>query len=343
MTYKNPIKTSKISGICLLLALTTLCVTGCKNATENNNNGPSDKVSNFATPPSITQGRATQNIRNVFECDVPGWRVTATGTIQGADGQSWTVPAEVNYQTAAKATDLFNECTGVTLPNGASLDVSTVPIVEVDSDGEVITAYFFGDNYYEFYVNGKIIGVDPVPYWPFNTAAVRFKAKRPFVAGIKMIDWSENLGLGSELMRGVPFHTGDGGFVGIFKDNSGNVITTTDENWRVKPYYIAPLLDASCVKADRTSSSCEVPPKDKAEEAYGAHWKIPQDWGRVNFNDTDWKKATLYTNEEIGGSLNRPAYSNFTDLFDDPNNDATFIWSQNLLQDNVVLGRRIIE
>ena len=158
-----------------------------------------------------------------------------------------------------------------------------------------------------------------------------------------MIDWSENLGLGSELMRGVPFHTGDGGFVGVFKDSGGNTITTTDENWRVKPYYIAPLLDASCVKADRTSASCEVPPKNKAEEAFGAHWKIPENWGTADFDDADWQQATLFTNEEIGGSLNRPAYSNFTDLFDNPKNDASFIWSQNLLMDNVVLGRRVIE
>ena len=156
----------------------------------------------------------------------------------------------------------------------------------------------------EMCIRDRVIAVDPVPYWPFNTSAVRFKVKRPFLAGVKMIDWSENLGLGSELMRGVPFHTGDGGFVAIFKDDKGDVITTTDENWKVKPYYFAPLLDPSCVKPDRTSTDCEVPPKSNAEDAYGVHYPIPKDWGTKDFNDLDWEGATLYTNEDIGGSLN---------------------------------------
>ena len=144
-------------------------------------------------------------------------------------------------------------------------------------------------------------------------------------------------------MRGVPFHTGDGGFVAIFKDASGSVITSTDSNWRVQPYYIAPVLNPSCVKADRTSKECTVPPKTDAENGYGLHWTLPKDWGVMDFDDTAWQEVTLYTNEDIGGSIQRPAYENFTGLFDDPAHDAEFIWSENLLQDNIVLARRIIQ
>ena len=335
--YKNY---NYIKGIAVASALILM---SCGNVTQTDKtDSPKPKASEGSTA-SITKGRATHNINSVYECDVPGWRVTAAGTITGSDGQDWVVPADTVYKSAPKATDLFNECTGVLMENADVLDVKTVPIVEIDADGEIITAYFFGDNYAEMLVNGQVIAVDPVPYWPFNTSAVRFKVKRPFLAGVKMIDWSENLGLGSELMRGVPFHTGDGGFVAIFKDEKGDVITTTDENWKVKPYYFAPLLDPSCVKPDRTSTDCEVPPKSDAENAYGVHYSIPEGWGTKDFNDADWKGATLYTNEDIGGSLNRPAYQNFTGLFDDPKNDAEFIWSQNLLQDNVVLARRLIE
>ena len=333
----------KLFYISNLAAISVLSLASCDNVTSSdktNAASPHAKINSLA---SITKGRATDNVVPIFECDVPGWRVTASGTITSDDGREWVVPADALYSSAPKATDLFNECTGVLMENADVLDVNTVPIVNIDADGEVITAYFFGDNYAEVFVNGKIIAVDPVPYWPFNTSAVRFKVKRPFVAGVKMIDWSENLGLGSELMRGVPYHTGDGGFVAIFKDDKGDAITTTDENWKVKPYYFAPLLDPSCVKPDRTSTDCEVPPKAEAENAYGVHFAIPDDWATKDFNDADWKGATLYTNEDIGGSLNRPAYQNFTGLFDDPDNDAEFIWSQNLLQDNVVLARRTIE
>ena len=326
-----------------LSVITLISLASCDNVTSAEKNITPPVADQINTAPSITKGRATQNVSPVFECDVPGWRVTATGSITGHDAREWTVPASTAYTTAPKATDLFNECTGVLMDDANALDLNTVPIVNIDNDGEIITAYFFGDNYSELFINGKIIAVDPVPYWPFNTSAVRFKAKRPFIAGVKMIDWSENLGLGSELMRGVPYHTGDGGFVAILKDENGDVILSTDENWKVQPYYIAPLLDASCVTPDRISKDCEVPPKKDAEAAYGVHYAIPDDWAQKGFDDTHWQTATLYTNEDIGGSLRRPAYENFTGLFDDPDHDAQFIWSQNLLQDNVVLARRTVK
>ena len=145
------------------------------------------------------------------------------------------------------------------MENAEALNVNSVPIVEIDADGEVITAYFFGDNYAEMFVNGQVIAVDPVPYWPFNTSAMRFKVKRPFLAGVKMIDWSENLGLGSELMRGVPFHTGDGGFVAIYKDKNGDVITTTDENWKVKPYYSPHFLTLAASSRTEHRSTAKFP------------------------------------------------------------------------------------
>ena len=70
---------------------------------------------------------------------------------------------------------------------------------------------------------------------------------------------------------------------------------------------------------------------------------IPADWAEVDFDDTNWAKAHTYSNEDIGGSLNRPAFANFKDIFDDPKADAEFIWSSNLLLDNVVLTRRVVE
>ena len=204
-----------------------LCLASCKNATSNDKSYESHNSRPVSPSPSISKGRADNNVKRIFECDVPGWRITATGRISSQDEQDWIVPADTAFTTAAKATDLFNECNNVVMGDETQLDISSIPLVELDKDGDIFVGYFFGDNYFEFFVNGKIIAVDPVPYWPFNTSAVRFKVKRPFVAGVKMIDWSENLGLGSETMRGVPFHTGDGGFVGIFKNESGKIISTT--------------------------------------------------------------------------------------------------------------------
>lgn len=339
-----PLKHSKYSLLFnSLVVLSVAFTSSCKKATIEKENISTPKAEQVASKASITQGYALDNVQDVFECDVPGWRVTANGNITGTDGKVWTVPADVSYSTSPKATDLFNECTGVLLGDESELDIDTVPVVEIDKDGDVITAYFFGDNYFEFFVNGQIVAVDPVPYWPFNTSAVRFKAKKPFLAGVKMIDWEENLGIGSELMRGVPFHTGDGGFVAVFKNADGETIATTDESWRVQPYYMSPLLDPSCVGDDRISTACEVPPKAQAEQGYGAHWAIPDNWDKPGFDDSAWQDATLYTNEDIGGSLRFKSYQHFTGLFDDPAADAEFIWSKNLLLDNVVLARKTFD
>ena len=76
----------------------------------------------------------------------------------------------------------------VTLPSAKAIDLSAVPVKTIDADGETITAYFFGDNYAELYINGQLVAVDPVPYWPFNTSLVRFKVKRPFtIAALSLI------------------------------------------------------------------------------------------------------------------------------------------------------------
>ena len=55
-----------------------------------------------------------------------------------------------------------------------------MPIVEIDKDGEVVTGFIIADNYFQLYVNGKLVGVDAVPYTPFNSSIVRFRVKRPY-------------------------------------------------------------------------------------------------------------------------------------------------------------------
>ena len=245
---------------------------------------------------SITQGRAKQDGEPLIECpEVKGWRVTALGTIADKDGRAWTTPAEVAYKSGPMATDLFNECNEVMLENADALDLDSVPVVEVDADGEVFTTYFFGDNYAEIYVNGKLIGVDPVPYWPFNTSAVRFRVKRPFVLAAKLVDWEENLSLGSEVMHGVPFHNGDGGFTAVTKDSDGKVIDLTDDTWRTQIYYCSPLKDpAKIVEADpksdvaRNSLDCDSPEKANAEKGYAVRWSVPKNWAAKDFDDSHW-------------------------------------------------------
>ena len=241
--------------------------TGAQSSTEDQ----ADTHSTAEHLPSISQGYAKAVSPNLLECDVAGWRVTAQGKITSTDGKTWTVPSEVNYLKGPKAVDLYNECNEVTLSSAAALDLSAAPVEIIDEDGETITAYFFADNYAELYINGHLVAVDPVPYWPFNTSMVRFKVKRPFTIAARLVDWEENLGLGSEVMHGVPFHTGDGGFVAVFKNEAGETIAKTDDTWRTQVFYMSPIADPSRIEVNgrsRNSDACEAPSKENAEKAY---------------------------------------------------------------------------
>ena len=161
----------------------------------------------------------------------------------------------------------------------AALDGSD--IVEIDADGEVITAFVFADNYFEMYINGIPVGKDNVPFTEFNSNIVRFKVKRPFTIAMKLVDWEENSGLGSESNRGKAFHPGDGGMVAVFKDAKNKIIATTNSNWKAQTFYTAPLKDLSCASEKgtlRLSENCNTDDSDDGTSYYALHWKIPSDW-----------------------------------------------------------------
>src|SRR5262249_32386382 len=173
--------------------------------------GPGD-TRQVDTKRMVTQGLAKTVKENLFKCEVElrNYRISAVGTIAADNGTVLTVPAPTAYQTGPKLADLFNECSKTTPAKLADASLENVPVVEIDPDGEVITGYVVADNYFELYVNGKLIGVDPIPFTPFNSAIVRFKANRPYTYALKAVDWEERLGLGMETNRGTDWHAGDG-------------------------------------------------------------------------------------------------------------------------------------
>ena len=145
-----------------------------------------------ANPPAkriITQGLATQVIDNLFKCEtqVSNHRVSAVGTITAKEGGVLTVPAETDYQTGPKLADLFNECSKVTPRNFSEAKIDDVPIVEIDKDGEAVTGFIIADNYFQLYVNGRLVGVDAVTYTPFNSSIVRFRVKRPYTYAFLLV------------------------------------------------------------------------------------------------------------------------------------------------------------
>lgn len=288
---------------------------------------------------TVTQGRAKTVKASIFECPSGSLiRPTGIGTLS-ADGKDWPMPAAVEFEKGRRAPDMYNECNKFTPAGVQDLPID-VPVVIVDPDGEVITGYLLADNYFELYVNGKLVGVDAVPFTPFNSAVVRFKAKRPITYALKLVDWEENFGLGTERGRS-PFHPGDGGFLARFSDG-----TQTDSSWKAQSFYISPLASPDDVvekgnvhaTPKLARSYPEAPDNaDCAEKCYAVHYLVPATWNATTFDDSGWPAAFEFTHEQMG-TPRLKAYTNFKEAF----GDAKVIWSNNLVFDNVVLVRKTV-
>jgi hypothetical protein len=302
----------------------------------------------------VTQGSTKKIIaENLTKCahtdPKMNVRVAAVGQITTTDGTVITMPAETALQKGLGplSYDLYNECNQITPKSSAEVSTANVPVIEVDRDGEIITGFIVADNYYEMYVNGKLVSVDNTPYTPFNSAIVKFKVKRPYTLAFLLVDWDEHLGLGMEVFpvpvtpKTMKYYPGDGGLIAKFSDG-----TVTDTTWKAQTFYIAPLVDPNEVVerghvhdtpnlGGRTHPYARRPACE--EQCYAVHYPIPANWQSPKFNDRYWPRAWEFTDQEIGVT-NLPAYTRYPELFD----GARWIWSQNLVLDNVVIARKTV-
>lgn len=298
----------------------------------------------MAEQPSFTMGLATQTHAGLIDCGGRS-RPSAVGEIKSEDGKVWIVPAENNYEAAPKAADLFNQCGGKVLKSLTELNLNDVPVINAGGEEE-FTAYIFPDNYFELYINGILVAVDPVVFTPFNSSVVRFKAERPLTIAIKMVDWEESLGLGMEDNRGTKLHAGDGGLVAHFQDAEGKTVAITDNSWKAQTFYTSPIVNRGCLVINnnsvRDSSACDKQKVTDADKTSAAHWSIDKNWIKPEFDDSKWPAAVTFTNDVVGVK-NKESFMNFLDVFDKEGADAEFIWSSNLVLDNLVLLRKTIE
>lgn len=292
---------------------------------------------------SFSTGPAATIIDGLIDCG-RGSRPSAVGEIVSEDGTTRIVPAQTQFQTGPKAPDLYNACAGLEPASAAEVDIDAIAVSNAGG-AEEFTAYIFADNYFELYVNGSLIAVDSVPFTPFNSSVVRFKADRPLSLAVMGVDWEENLGLGSEAGRGAAYSPGDAGFVMHIQDAEGATVAVTDGDWKAQTFYTSPLSDRDCLIADghlRDSSACSTKSVQDGTGFSAAFWDIPATWMQPDFDDSGWPAAVTFTNDTVGVN-NKPGYTNFTELFDTPGADASFIWSSNLVLDNLVLLRSTID
>jgi hypothetical protein len=179
-----------------------------------------------------------------------------------------------------------------------------------------------------------------VPFTPFNSAIVKFRARRPITYAFKLVDWEENLGIGTELNQKNPWHPGDGGLIARFSDG-----TVTDGSWKAQSFYIAPLMSPDEViekgtvhdtsQFGRVHPHARKPPCE--DRCYAVRYPIPDRWNAPSFDDAAWPAAYEYTDADIGVT-SLPAYTRYPELFA----GARWIWSINLVLDNLVLARKTV-
>jgi len=334
-----------------------------------------------AEPPGVerwvVQGPATTFVADfLYPCPVvvDNWRPGAVALARATDGTAIRVPAETAFEQGIgpKSVDLYNECTEVTPEDSSGVDPEIAPIIEVDSDGEVVSGYIVADNYYELYVNGTLVSVDNTPYTPFNSSIVRFRVNRPYTLAFKLVDWDEHMGLGMELFpqgprsdrmeSGDPWFLGDAGLIVRLSDG-----TVTGDHWKAQSFSIAPLdspddiverdgiHDTSAygrINRGFTRPTCaeeEGPVTGRTRlfpelaylpnDCYAVHYPIPDNWQSPDFDDSSWPQAFEFLDDEVSTPRGLPAYFRYTDLFE----GASFIWTQSLVLDNLVIARHTVE
>lgn len=288
-------------------------------------------INSFAQTSSVSQGIGNTLQANMMP-NCPSNHTTPLGTITSSDGVVWQVPAPIHFSTSNFLSDLHNSCNNV-VPNALSnIDLSNIPVHVLDNDGDTITGYLFCDNYFELYINGQFIGVDAVPFTPFNSSVVRFKVSKPYTISVLLVDWEENLGLGTEVQATTNYHPGDGGFIAQFSDG-----TVTDSTWKAQVFYLAPLDDPNIVSElpnhVRSTATASNNPSC-TNNCYAVHFPIDSNWTKTDYDDSFWPNAYLYTAAQV---TNQPAYTNFANTCW---SNSKFIWTSNLILDNLVLTRK---
>lgn len=284
-----------------------------------------------ADEPYFTRGKA-----NILSNDISpgcqGSRPAALGSFTGQNGTSIIVPGDTKFSSGKRFHDFYNQCALITPTSMAQVKIDEMSITTIDPDGEVITGYILCDNYCELYINGQLIGTDPVPFTPFNSVIARFRVKKPYTIAIQAVDWEELPGLGAENNNGNPYHAGDGGMIAVFSDG-----TVTDTSWKAQVYYVSPISspDSVQIKSDNTRYTYQSLRNISCEDScYAAHFPIPSNWMNSGYDDSNWPKAIEYAPTTVG--VNFPAWTNFSSLW----GKNQFIWTSNLVVDNLVLLRK---
>lgn len=174
------------------------------------------------------------------------------------------------------------------------------------SIADTIKANVYADNTFELYINGELVAVDSIRFIPHNVVSVDILPAYPMTIAVMAKD-------NADAKTGMEYANtsiGDAGFVLKFGDG-----TVTNASWKAKSFFHGPI--------DRDTKN----PQVRTEP-------IPENWFAVDFDDSSWKNAKDYSEQEVD-----PKQPYFENDFD----GAKFIWSDDIALDNTVIFRHRVD
>lgn len=170
---------------------------------------------------------------------------------------------------------------------------------------DTIRANMYADNWFMLYVNGELVAVDSIKFIPHNVVSIDLLPSYPMTIAVMAKDNADpNTG-----MEYANTQIGDAGFILKFGDG-----TVTNGRWKAKKFSWGPI------DRDTTNPRVENRP-------------IPENWYAVDFDDSDWKHAKEYTQEQVNPK--QP-------FFDADFEGAKFIWTDDIELDNTVIFRHVV-
>lgn len=171
---------------------------------------------------------------------------------------------------------------------------------------DTIRANVYADNTFMLYIDGELVAVDSIAFVPHNVISVDILPSYPMTIAVMAKDnFDPKTG-----MEYANTNIGDAGFILKFSDG-----TVTSGDWKAKKISWGPI--------DRDTKNPRV-------ESIA----VPDQWFAVDFDDSEWGKAKEYTEKEVGPK--QP-------YFDNDFKGATFIWSDDIALDNIVLFRYVVK
>lgn len=218
---------------------------------------------------------------------------------------------------------------GCDVTGNSALDLSSENTSIISSSGETsILGEVWVDNWFAMYLDGRKVFEDTEPFTKersFNAERFNFKANLPVTIGFEFRDFMQNE-TGLEYIGTVAQQMGDGGAIFQFANIANKqIIAVSNARTKCLVVQTAPI-NAECAKQAQPLSNTPICAQLTSE--------VPDNWSSPGFDDRAWENATPYpaTAIEPKDGYDRIKW----------NENAQFIWSGDLVKDNILLCRMTI-